>query len=119
MDIDVILFDSGVILLPSKLQSKKVLQDECVLGFPKKEIPRWNLACKMLMSVFKINTCRRETRKQEWAEWSHCDAGAKTGLADPTRSDGAGATLQCHSREGPASYSYINQPLTLSHRRKA
>lgn len=48
--------------------SKKGLKDEFVLGIPEKEIPRWNFMWKMLISVFKINTCGSETMKRPWAQ---------------------------------------------------
>ena len=48
--------------------SKKGLKDECVLAFSKKEMLRWNLVCKMLISVPKLSTCGREKRKEAWAK---------------------------------------------------
>lgn len=86
----VILLGSGATLLPTKVQhlwmNKKGLKSKCILGFPKKQILRWNLAWITFINVLQLSTCGRGKAKQEsgqgpgqgrptsreWWSWDRC-----------------------------------------------
>lgn len=85
---------------PLNCRARKAWRMNVSLGFPERRFQDgiWGA---MLISVFKINTCGREKRKPEWAEWSNCDAGARTGLRSHKERwnwDGSSVSLQVELR---------------------